>query len=137
MWFESIFILSILSTHLKFLLDFFLICHIERMDHGFMPDLIGNDCKNDGSIYFFNLNMGVFCYWNIYGWCSVQHHFTTKDYKLGVFCMSTNKHWHNMSSNIKKTWEYFGWCNVKSKYYSITKLNILKNQQETNKLKRW
>ncbi len=40
--------------HLKILLDFFLICHIERMDHGFMLDLIGDDCKNDGGRCFFS-----------------------------------------------------------------------------------
>jgi hypothetical protein len=40
--------------HLKFLLDFSFICHIERIDHGFMLDLIGDDCKNDGGQFVFS-----------------------------------------------------------------------------------
>jgi len=40
--------------HLKFLLDFSVIHQIERMDHGFMLDLIGDDCKNDGGQFVFS-----------------------------------------------------------------------------------
>lgn len=44
--------------HLKVLLDFSLICHIERMDHSFMLHLIGDDCKNDGGQFVFQPQHG-------------------------------------------------------------------------------